>query len=140
VEFFNKPDVINEIANRARGENFFGSFFPIPEDATGILPGTKVWGTKWDISYIDISINYRDDNFIELQFDTAWSPPITFYEKFIDKYGGEIHATFCEPGCDFIGKFGPEGIQEWSLTDSNVPEILKETYEWIYESMEEENN
>ena len=127
--FKNKPEVIKQIAEMAEGNKFFGGFFPIPEDASGILPGTEIWGTKWDISNIDININYQTDDAINLTFDTAWSPPIPFYEKFTKKFGGEIRATFCEPGCDFVGMYGPEGVKDWSLTEPNVPESLKEDYE-----------
>ena len=139
------PAMITKFADACREGKLFETFAPLPTKDGEWEYGTAIetWGTKWDINNEDIIINYQKEDVINLHFDTAWSPPITFYEKFIEKYGGEIHATFCEPGNDFIGMYGPEGVKDWSLTDPNVPESLKEDYEGIYldmQEMEEENN
>jgi hypothetical protein len=32
------------------------------------------WGTKWDVT--EIKVLHQDDTTIEIEFDTAWSPPI----------------------------------------------------------------
>ena len=74
------------------------------------------WGTKWDTSqvYID-SVNTDDPDYstITLSFDTAWSPPIRFYEELFEQMNVDcedmgdptfhIRATYYEPGCDFTG-------------------------------------
>lgn len=65
------------------------------------------WGTKWDIS------NGSGDNKIEkvengytvtLSFDTAWSPPINFYEK-LEELEFTVNAMYYEPGVNFCGQY-----------------------------------
>ena len=33
------------------------------------------WGTKWDITAKQVDFNYEDSEQLEMEFDTAWSPP-----------------------------------------------------------------
>ena len=33
------------------------------------------WGTKWDITANQVEFNYEDSEQLEMEFDTAWSPP-----------------------------------------------------------------
>ena len=50
------------------------------------------WGTKWNLvpthdgdltAYITVE---DSEDFIQLEFDTAWSPPSGIYEAIVDKY------------------------------------------------------
>ena len=33
------------------------------------------WGTKWDITANQVEFGYEDSEQLEMEFDTAWSPP-----------------------------------------------------------------
>lgn len=99
------------------------------------------WGTKWDISVPHISDD-TDPVSLTFSFDTAWSPPIAFYEKMQDM-GWDIDAEYTEEGMGFVGYYTNEEGDEcydlnfddfdddWRL---NFPERLHETIEMQYES------
>jgi hypothetical protein len=58
------------------------------------------WGTKWDFPLE--RVERTDPNTVECAFDSAWSPPITAYEK-LCVMGFEITAHYYEPGMSFCG-------------------------------------
>ena len=60
------------------------------------------WGTKWDVS-LD-NVERQDPNTVSAAFDSAWSPPITAYERLLE-LGFEIEAFYYEPGMCFVGKW-----------------------------------
>jgi hypothetical protein len=65
------------------------------------------WGTKWDVSqqhpsHVDMSPCGKT---VTLSFDTAWSPPINFYEHMIQEHGFRIKAYYFEPGVGFCGRW-----------------------------------
>jgi len=59
------------------------------------------WGTKWDT---DGYCNVDDEEYIELDFDTAWCPPMEWFNKVVKKYP-TLHFTlkYEEEGCGFLG-------------------------------------
>ena len=62
------------------------------------------WGTKWDIGCKD-SYGLEPtivDNELSCTFDTAWSPPIGFYERLV-VLGFDVQASYFEPGEGFAG-------------------------------------
>lgn len=85
------------------------------------------WGTKWDISS-DVSHRRllhhyseptkQDLNSIMLSFNTAWSPPIGFYEK-MTELGFDVVAFYLEEGMGFVGKYSNEyGDEEYTFDGS----------------------
>ena len=60
------------------------------------------WGTKWDVTPHDWE--QEDDNTIYINFDSAWSPPISLYE-FLESEGWSVSAKYHEPGMGFIGAY-----------------------------------
>lgn len=124
AKFTNNKETIDKIAEAANGEGFFRTFVPAEKD---VFLQTEAWGTKWDLNREDITIEYADDSTIDLSFDTAWCPPINFYEKFREKFGGEIQATFFEPGVDIIGEYNNGEVSDYSLSDE-LPESLEDAY------------
>jgi hypothetical protein len=66
------------------------------------------WGTKWDVNSDNVAI--EDANTVSASFDSAWSPPITAYERLME-LGFEIEAFYYEPGMQFVGKWA-DGIDE----------------------------
>lgn len=74
------------------------------------------WGTKWDIYYDNITPETMGWNEgceeISFDFDTAWSPPIAWFETAVEKYPSlSFKLHFEEPGCYFAGDaFGVDGM------------------------------
>ena len=87
------------------------------------------WGTKWDVSASDWE--RFSDNCIRMNFDSAWSPPITLYE-FLEEEGWTVNALYHEPGMGFAGKFadGFNDYYEYDYTNreevENLPEDIQD--------------
>ena len=60
------------------------------------------WGTKWDASVYDYHTDV--DGQLYISFDTAWGPPIVFYDK-LGEMGYEVEAFYREEGMAFAGKY-----------------------------------
>ena len=61
------------------------------------------WGTKWDAS--STCVEQLDDQNFNVQFHTAWSPPIDWFEKVIPMYPQlEFDLIFDEESQDYCGR------------------------------------
>ena len=107
------PELISDIT---RNSNICQVMRPMPKDIANTTVGShgldssdplgwygwahQNWGTKWGAyaTYIE----EQGEDFIVLKFETAWSPPIKFYE-YLEEQGYDAHAFYVEQGCDFIG-------------------------------------
>ena len=62
------------------------------------------WGTKWDITADSVDMEHIDSEILELEFDTAWSPPeeicYALRERFEDV---NISWFYDEPGMEVAG-------------------------------------
>ena len=89
------------------------------------------WGCKWDISNggDDYKIKKVDNGYsVTLSFDTAWSPPINFYDKLIE-LEFTVDAMYYEPGVAFCGQFydgSDETFELSNLTSEQVREQIPE--------------
>lgn len=91
------------------------------------------WGTKWDVNGDEGNAEETDPNIASLYFDSAWSPPIAFYNAMCDM-GWEITAYYFEPGMNFCGVFDNgdddyieiEGDSSW--VEENVPKEINEMF------------
>lgn len=92
------------------------------------------WGTKWEVDSEEGNAEETDPNTATLYFDTAWSPPVAFYEAMCDM-GWDITAYYFEPGMNFCGVFEEgednyldiEGDSAW--VDANIPKELNEVFD-----------
>ena len=102
------------------------------------------WGTKWDSSgegFDSVGLTEGDTE-VTLTFDTAWSPPIAFFERMVDDHGFSIKAYYYEPGMAFCGLYEDgvdecydiEGDSTW--VEDNIPSAINEMFA-ISESMSE---
>ncbi len=99
------------------------------------------WGTKWDVTSEhngDPAVN--DDGLsVQFSFDSAWSPPIAFYEE-MERQGFTVEAFYYEPGCAFCGIYRDGEDAEFSIpatsseAEAAIPEELNEMFA-IVESM-----
>ena len=68
------------------------------------------WGTKWNLvpdpqgNLTGYEVTGQTDSFIELDFDTAWSPPSGIYDAIYEKYPSlDINWFYREDGCQLAG-------------------------------------
>jgi hypothetical protein len=101
---------------------------------------TSHWGTKWEASIYDFE--RLDDNNIKINFDTAWSPPIAFYD-YIFEEGYDTTAYYDECGMGFCGKyeFGMDDYYDYTNLSSDeirdcIPTDLDEVFS-ISQQMED---
>ena len=60
------------------------------------------WDTKWDA--YDVSVDGDDPDKLEVEFDTAWSPPEAVCNAIRDKYPDlEVSWFYDEPGMEIAG-------------------------------------
>ncbi len=61
------------------------------------------WGTKWDVEAE--LVEEGDDGYLEYQFDSAWSPPVTWLEHVSQEYPTlRFLLKYEEDGCAFMGR------------------------------------
>lgn len=109
------PAMIKKVEESFKSEKgLFSGFLPCPEGDDGISWYhwcNANWGTKWDVSESDGNyIEEQNETSIRLYFDTAWSPPIEFYEKMLE-LGFHVCAYYFEPGMVFTGAW-EDGVDE----------------------------
>ena len=149
------PAKLNELLDAYKRGKLMEHYLPTPrdpDDPTKLLgEGKQVelggfdwynfrlykWGTKWDVGGEDAFVDRPDQNTVVLSFDTAWSPPIGFYE-FMKGQGFDIRASYFEPGMAFCGDWidGMDNVYEGEWRD--FPDHLIQEYnmdEW-YEDEE----
>lgn len=88
------------------------------------------WGTKWDFGRdvdhngpkAEIKTNNTGEHYVELGFDTAWTPPRGFYAHLVDA-GFDIKAYYLEEGCGFCGV--------WQDNIDDAFDIREFTQEWL---------
>ena len=153
-----KIDFLESQLREKNGNGFFSILYPRPveEEENWYDWNSNNWGTKWDAN-IDVESDMMirlDDETLELRFDTAWGPPIDFY-NFLFEDGWDVTAKYHEPGMAFIGEYDnsiddcweydfsdeetlnaiPDDLREWSGIDEEL-EFYKESYQ---ENEDDEN-
>jgi len=100
------------------------------------------WGTKWEVSVDDVDIEENDDGTytFNLNFDSAWSPPVGVYEEIASRNGWGVFATYIEGGMSFIGYFEDGENYSYDIGDrktTDAPDWLVDDYSWHYDYIEE---
>lgn len=92
------------------------------------------WGTKWDANTYDKLDDLPDTaTSVCLSFDTAWSPPIDFYQH-MEEEGFKIEAFYYESGMAFCGVyedgeddcFDITGDSDW--VEKHIPRRIDEAF------------
>lgn len=104
------------------------------------------WGTKWDV---DAEVLMATDTQVDLAFESAWAPPIAWYEKMTD-LGFEVDAYYYESGMGFCGHWydGSDDYYEVGATSeetkATIPQdiddmfsISESQYEYEQENRDE---
>lgn len=71
---------------------------PEYETSNEMFDRIYTYGTKWWSFEID-----RDDEWLELRGDSAWSPPLGLLTMMTEVFDVRIEGEYSEPGCDFGG-------------------------------------
>ena len=125
------PAMIVRAAEAVKADRLCAEFVPLGGDG---LHGwnydlaVENWGTKWDVSQTEVIDQF--ENSISVSFESAWSPPIAFYDRMVEM-GFEVHATYFEPGMGYVGKYIDGEDEEYEIDPedlSNIPEELNEVW------------
>lgn len=119
---------------------------PLTEDENWYGWNCENWGTKWDAA-----VQYwerLDENTLMVEFDTAWAPPVSFYDSLVTEYSYDVTAQYFEPGMGFVGEYadGEDNSYEYDITDpetwENIPADLVDFagIEFDHESYKEYEN
>jgi len=179
---FNSATISHEdpamIAKMIEGGNegkFFDTFVPMPAElraTTSPSPTNETlvekygasdwyswsvnsWGTKWDTEFEDADVS-EDGKSAHVVFNTAWSPPLEFYNSLLD-LGFKIDATYTEEGMGFAGHYVDgddecvdldfdKNSETWinEISDETLRETVMCEYEnwlsWQDDEEEEEND
>lgn len=96
---------VGEVLALFQGEEPFQAILPRPEEeeANWYTWNISHWGTKWDISNVEIISDdeYSDIRCLCMRFDTAWSPPEGIFDRLQIDY----------PDLDFSLFYREDGVQ-----------------------------
>lgn len=140
------PLMVQKFVKACESNGLFGAFLPTPVELTEMSSpvsdpnisaenikkygssdwydwNVNNWGTKWDVDNPGHEVFGET---VTASFDTAWSPPIEFYEH-LKELGYTVRATYFE--YDFAGVWtdedGDESV-EYDFSDENWHEGLSE--------------
>lgn len=84
------------------------------------------WGTKWDVGADSTTDVHPDGKMLHTYFDSAWSPPVTAYEK-LTELGFTVGAMYYEPGMAYAGIYDSEtGDEEYNLEGMSSQQVIDE--------------
>jgi len=118
---------LKQLETHLNDKNYLFDFFIKPDEE---LSGVEQWGTKWQVTPESF---YLDGDSMEMYFDSAWSPPIKFYEVIHEEFDFDVNATFVEMGVNFIGYYVNGNYEE----DQFVPDDFDYEADNYYEVMDE---
>lgn len=147
---------------KAYNENrLFSEFFPTPKELTEVSAPNSVnaeemiakygaadwyswqvntWGTKWEVDCLDTVERANDEMDVTISFDTAWSPPLAFFQK-MEEQGWTVRGYYYEPGMAFCGIYEDGEENHYDITGNaewvreNIPADIDEMFD-ISGSME----
>jgi len=137
------PAKLNELLEAYKRGELMEHFLPTPKDENGELDKDWYdwrcdnWGTKWDVGGEDAFYSDNPEGLV-LSFDSAWAPPIMFYEFMKRRHGFDIRASYFEPGMAFCGEW-IDGMDNYYDDGDwhDFPDHLIEEYN-MYEFFEED--
>lgn len=93
----------------------------------------EFWGTKWDAKRVEI--NFSTMNTIELKFQTAYDPPIEWFDHICSK-GWKVDAIYREETGYFVGVY-KNGVNK-KLTNPVDAYINQDAPQWLLDEWEYE--
>ena len=130
-------ETVNEFVEAYKSGSTIEHYLPTPKNEDGSLDDdwwdyrVNNWGTKWDIgSGKDESNGLHPTvvgNQATMSFDSAWAPPIGFYERLVE-LGFKVEASYFEPGMGFAGRWIDGDDQYYEGGREAFPQDLQEEY------------
>ena len=97
------------------------------------------WDTKWDV---DFELDFYDDDCILLEFNSAWSPPLAVWQKFVDRYPkGTFEVAllqYIESGMQFCGVHDALDNKKSVYVKNYVSDNTAITKGWLLDELEHE--
>lgn len=122
--------IVKEL-DKGNEAKLFNSLVPNPSGEWDYNWSVENWGTKWDASVYEYSM---EEEHLYISFDTAWGPPIEFYNKLCDM-GYRVEAFYREEGMCFAGWYyeGDDSYYEYANMSADeiadyLPEQLDEMF------------
>lgn len=142
-----EPAKIEAVIEAFNNDKLFDHFMPLPNGEWDYMFCVENWGTKWDAGSSSGEATKLDNNTVDLNFDSAWSPPLKIYEA-MHQQGFQVTAYFYEPGLAYVGKieasaetgYNDEYYEYGDETSDTVRDYIGEElddYFGISESMKE---
>ena len=84
---------------------------------------TDHWGSKWDVNG---ELLESHDTFLQYQFDSAWSPPISFFEKISKDFPNlTFELKYYEGGMGFAGRSTFSG-EDWDEVELPIEDFIED--------------
>ena len=116
------PELIEHFKMALDSNGLFQYLKPNPTGDWSYSWSVENWGVKWDVRGEDIQVIQIDDDRVIISFDTAWGPPITFYEH-LEELGYEVEGMYYEPGLNFCGIYSNGFDDNYELSGLSVDQI-----------------
>jgi len=120
-------DMVQKFADAWNSGSTCQHFIPMPEGEDWYSWNISNWGTKWDFGkdeYEDtVEVNQNKDKYeVCVGPNTAWSPPIDFYNHLVE-LGYNVHASYFEPGMGFCGIYhdGYDNYMDYGDDKDSIP-------------------
>lgn len=117
------PAMIQKMIDAGNDGKLFDAFVPMPDELRNTVSpspsndaliekygssdwyswSVNNWGTKWDTEFDGVDV-LDEGKRIHATFNTAWSPPIEYYDRLVD-LGFTVDATYTEEGMGFAGHY-----------------------------------
>jgi len=110
----------------------FNTYHPIPEGEVEHTWCADNWGTTkepYDKSFEDYSYSDEEnetDNFVLLDFSTAWTPPTEFFIHLHEKHGFDVRMWYYESGSGMCGEICNTDYSHYNI--HNISDLF------VYES------
>jgi len=115
--------VIERIIRGHNNGGIFAEFIPIPHDIPNRGEWAKEnWGTESDVETHELcndELETDSPNEIRIRFDTAWSPPLRFYDHLVD-IGCEVEAIYRDDSMELYGDYHNKTHRRAMMIVTNV--------------------
>ena len=130
------PSLLEKMIQASIAERLGETFAPIPDSAHDDSCDWCIsnWGTKWDFGCTDIGctdISNLGDDIYSGYFDTAWGPPVEWY-NIMSNLGFKIEAYWHEGGNCFAGSLVDGELTEYNNIDCDSVKDLPQEFEELF--------
>jgi len=125
------PALLVAMNDAFNAKALFNTYHPMPDGVDWRKWRVANWGVKWEPEFEsdECSSFSEPRTTLCMWFDTAWSPPIEFYDK-LKSLGYNVVALYHEPLMNVIGTYNDGDLDDHSGYDdlNTVPAKLREFF------------